>query len=202
MRISELSAHTGVPVPTIKYYLRERLLPEGERTAPTQAKYSDGHARRLRMIRSLIASGVSIAEVRKVLAALDSPPENPHELLGVAHAAVAPPAGEAIELTAAEQLAARIGWTPGTCDESVLQALARALQGLELAGFEVDDDVMDVYVRSIRDIAEAEIAGVPTDSAESAVRYVVLGSVLIEPMLLALRRVAEQVASVERFGQG
>jgi len=28
----------------------------------------------------------------------------------------------------------------------------------------------------------------------------VLGSVLVEPLLLALRRVAEQVASAERFG--
>ena len=41
MRISELSAQTGVPVPTIKYYLREGLLPEGERSAPTQAAYGE-----------------------------------------------------------------------------------------------------------------------------------------------------------------
>ena len=51
----------------------------------------------------------------------------------------------------------------------------------------------------IRRMAEAEIAHVPTESAEAAVRYVVLGSVLVEPLLLALRRVAEQVASAERF---
>ena len=202
MRISELSERAGVPVPTIKYYLRERLLPEGERTAPTQAKYNDAHLRRLRVIRSLIESGVSIAEVRKVLDALDSPPENPHELLGVAHAAVTAPAGESLDLAAAEQLGTRIGWLPGMCDESVLHALAHALQGLERAGFDVPDDVMEVYLRSIRDIADAEIAGVPTDSAESAVRYVVLGSVLIEPLLLALRRIAEQVASTERFSPG
>ena len=42
----------------------------------------------------------------------------------------------------------------------------------------------------------------PTESAEAAVRYVVLGSVLVEPLLLALRRVAEQVASARRFGRG
>ena len=55
------------------------------------------------------------------------------------------------------------------------------------------------YLDAITRIAEAEIAGVPTESAEAAVRYVVLGSVLVEPLLLALRRVAEQVASAERF---
>ena len=39
MRISELSARSGVSVATIKYYLRERVLPEGERTSATQATY-------------------------------------------------------------------------------------------------------------------------------------------------------------------
>ena len=38
MRISELSSVTGVPVPTIKYYIREGLLPRGERTAANQAR--------------------------------------------------------------------------------------------------------------------------------------------------------------------
>ncbi|MFY9714733.1 MAG: MerR family transcriptional regulator, partial [Microbacterium sp.] len=57
-----------------------------------------------------------------------------------------------------------------------------------------------VHLESIRRIADAEVAGVPTESAEAAVRYVVLGSVLVEPLLLALRRVAQQVASAERFG--
>ena len=59
---------------------------------------------------------------------------------------------------------------------------------------------MTVYLDAVTRIAEAEIAGVPTESAEAAVRYVVLGSVLVEPLLLALRRVAEQVASARRFG--
>jgi len=34
MRISQLSAESGVPIPTIKYYLREGLLPGGEATSP------------------------------------------------------------------------------------------------------------------------------------------------------------------------
>ena len=40
MRMAELSRRTGVPVPTIKYYLREGLLPPGERTSPNQAQNS------------------------------------------------------------------------------------------------------------------------------------------------------------------
>ncbi|MBT2484274.1 MULTISPECIES: MerR family transcriptional regulator [unclassified Microbacterium] len=201
MRISELSAQTGVSVPTIKYYLREGLLPEGERSAPTQAAYGEKHVERLRVIRALLDAGVSIAETRRVLGALDDPPEDPHLLLGAAHSAITPAVGDPLDLAEAERLVAGLGWKPGMCDASVLNAVARALQGLEQAGFEVPDAVMAEYLASMRRIADVEIAGVPEESAEAAVRYVVLGSVLVEPLLLALRRVAEQVSSGERFDQ-
>ena len=200
MRISELSARSGVTVPTIKYYLREGLLPEGERTSATQATYADLHVQRLRVVRALIDSGVSVAETRKVLEALDHPSANPHDLLGAAHAAVTPAGDGEVDIAEAERLVGPLGWEPGMCDANVLTAVARALQGLERAGFRVPEEVMAVYLDSVQRIARAEIAGVPTESIEAAVRYVVLGSVLVEPLLLALRRVAEQIASAERFG--
>ncbi len=202
MKISELSATTGVAVPTIKYYLREQLLPEGERSSPTQASYGEAHVKRLGVIRALIAAGVSIAEVRRVLDTLDNPPESAHLLLGSAHAAITPPVDDELDLTMAEEVAAGLGWRPGLCDDAVLHALARALDGLKSAGFDVPRDVMPAYLKGMREIADAEIAGVPTSSAEAAVQYVVLGSALVEPLLLALRRVAQQVASAERFGEG
>lgn len=198
MRISELSAQTDVAVATIKYYLREGLLPEGERTAPTQAAYGAHHVQRLRVIRALIGSGVTVAETRRVLDALDHPPASAHDLLGAAHAAVAPPADPDIDVSDAQRLVVKLGWRDGSCDPQMLAGVAQALRTLERAGFEVPADVMATYLDSIRRIARAEIAGVPQDASE-AVRYVVLGSVLVEPLLLALRRVAEQIASAERF---
>lgn len=201
MRISELSVQTGVTVPTIKYYLREGLLPEGERSSATQAAYGEKHVERLRVIRALLDAGVSIAETRRVLGALDDPPESPHELLGAAHAAITPAVEDgSVDLAEAEALVERLGWTPGACDPAVLHAVARALDGLRRAGFVVPDELMREYLTSVRRIADAEIAGVPGESAEAAVRYVVLGSVLVEPLLLAFRRVAQQVSSAERFG--
>ncbi len=143
---------------------------------------------------------MSIAETRRVVAALDDPPANPHELLGTAHAAITPPADDALDLAGAEALAARLGWKPGMCDPAVLHAVARGLQGLERVGFTVPEAVMAEYLASARRIADAEIAGVPEESAEAAVRYVVLGSVLVEPLLLALRRVAQQVSSGSGLG--
>lgn len=199
MRISELSERTGVSVASIKYYLREGLLPEGERSSPTQAAYGDLHVRRLSTIRALLDAGVSIADARTVLRTLDDPPANPHDLLGAAHAAVLPRAIGEVDLTAAEALAARLGWERGLCDPSLLEGLAKALHTLDRAGFTVPDAVMDAYLEAVEIIAAAELDGTPSTSVEDAVRYVVLGSVLVEPLLLALRRVAEQVASGRRF---
>lgn len=199
MRISELSSRTGVPVATIKYYLREGLLPEGRRTSPTQADYGDAHVRRVRVLRALVDAGVSIAEARRVVTTLDDPPADPLRLLEAAHSAVTPTAS-AVDTTAAERLVRGLGWRPGACDPGVLAGVADALVRLEGAGFTVPDAVMSIYLESIRALARAEIDHVPTESVEAAVEYVVLGSVLVEPLLLALRRVAEQVASAERFG--
>lgn len=202
MRISELSETTGVSVASIKYYLREGLLPEGRRTSPTQAEYDQAHVRRLAVIRALVDSGVTIAGARSVVAALDAPPEALNDLLGIAHAALAPSDAPVPDTTAAEAVLARLGWQPGWCDSDAVAAVARALQNIERAGFTVGDDLIEVYADAMGRIAAAEIAGVPTTSAEDAVRYVVLGSVLVEPLLLALRRAAEQIASGRRFGEG
>jgi DNA-binding transcriptional MerR regulator len=200
MRISELSAAAGVPVPTIKYYLREKLLPEGNRTSATQASYDESHAQRLRVIRALIASGVTIAEARKVVAVLDAPPPSAYELLGVAHSAVAPAPEEGLDTSAAQDLFRRLGGRPEWSDPTHLGSLARALHNVEQAGFQIPPEAVDAYIASARSIAEAEIAGIPRDSPESVVRYVVLGTVLPEQVLLALRRMAQQIVSAERFG--
>ncbi|MYU47619.1 MerR family transcriptional regulator, partial [Streptomyces sp. SID7803] len=52
MRLSELSERSGIATATIKYYLREGLLPPGERLSATQAEYDESHLRRLRLVRA------------------------------------------------------------------------------------------------------------------------------------------------------
>ena len=65
MRISELSRHSGVPVSTIKFYIREGLLPSGVRSQRNQASYDEAHLRRLDLIRSLQeAGGLALDTVR------------------------------------------------------------------------------------------------------------------------------------------
>jgi DNA-binding transcriptional MerR regulator len=200
MRISELAARSGVPVATIKYYLRERLLPRGSLTSVTQATYGDAHVERLRLIRALMDSaGLSIAQTRRVLESVDSPPESVHDLLGVAAEATSRPGGPGQSHERVHQLMARWGWRIDTKDCTAHASLAEALNALESAGFELPEAALDDYRAHMEQIAEREVANVPTDSPESAVRYVALGTVLIEPVLLALRRMAQQEASARRF---
>jgi DNA-binding transcriptional MerR regulator len=200
MRISELSAVSSVPVATIKYYLRERLLPEGRRSSATQATYGDAHVARLAVIRALVDSGVGIAGVRKVIAVLDDPPDDPYEILGAANGAVTPETPADIDLTAATELIGRMGGDAEACFPDQVAAVAHALATLERAGFTVPPAVMTAYLDGLSSMADAELAATPLDSAEAAVRYVVLGTVLVEPLLLALRRVAEQIAAAQQFG--
>lgn len=202
MRISELSAESGVPVATIKYYLRERLLPEGERTSPTQASYGIPHVQRLGVIRALVDAGVGIAGVRKVIGVLEEPPENPYDLLGAANAAVTPVVDGDLDLSAATALLERMGGSPADCFPDQLRAVAHALATLDRAGFTVPPSVMDAYLVHLAAIGDAELAATPETSMDDAVRYVVLGTALVEPLVLALRRVAEQIAASRRFSAG
>jgi len=201
MRISELSRETGVPVATIKFYLREHLLPEGTKTSSTQAQYGEEHVSRLRMVRALIGpGGLTLNAVRRALAAIDDPPERPYDLIVAAGSAVSPPSAGA-DHTEAHALLAAWGVDPATDDCSTHDDLAVALQGLDAAGFTLVEGALEHYRAHMSEIARFEIDRVPTTSAAEAVRYVVLGTVLVEPVLLALRRLAHRELTQQRFGE-
>ena len=90
MRMSALSRTTGVPVATVKYYLREGLLPPGEPTGVNQAEYGDVHVRRLRLIRALVEVGnVRLQDVSAILTAVDDDDLAVHDLLGAVQYALA-----------------------------------------------------------------------------------------------------------------
>ena len=184
-----------------KYYLREGLLPAAERTSATQAAYDTRHAERLRVIKALQAAGVSIADVPRVVAALDEPPAG-YDLLGVAHDAVTPRADAPVDTAGAFALYERLGGRREMVEPRLVDGIAHALATLEAADFTVPPDVLDAYVAAARTIAEREIAGIPEESPDDAVRYIVLGTVLTEPLVLALRRAAQQIVSSERDGPG
>lgn len=200
MRISELAGRSGVPVGTIKYYLREGLLPAGEPTAATQAQYGQEHVARLGLIRALLgAGGLSIATARTVLAAVDDPATSAHDTIGAAHSAL-PAVAEGVQpdLARARAHLARWGWQVHA-DSPALVRLAQALDALEAAAFDTTDALLDRYARAAGELGAQDVAEIPTDSVDETLHFVVIGTLLLEPVLLSLRRLAQEDASRRRF---
>jgi DNA-binding transcriptional MerR regulator len=200
VRISELSQSSGVSVPTIKFYLREGLLHEGVLTSATQAQYDESHEARLRLIRALVGpGGCSIAAAHRVIQAIENPPPSTHDLLGAA-LGLDPAPHRHPDHERVHQLMREWGWPVEEKTCPTHDALAEALSALDAAGFVLPDGALEMYKEHMEQLAAYELATVPTGSAAETVRYVVLGTVLPEPLILALRRMAQVRASALRFG--
>jgi len=194
MRISELSSASAVSVGTIKYYLREGLLPAGERTSPTTAEYTDAHLERLRLIRALLdEGGLGIDGVRRVLAALDVPDPAHLDLMATAQDALLAESGDDHpDDTRARAWLARRGW-PALPDQDPLPGrLEAAWAACERAGIEIGDAAMDRYADAVEQVARVDVASVPTGDPTAAVHRVVVGTVMIDPVLSALRLLAQR----------
>lgn len=199
MRISDLSHHSGVSVATIKYYLREGLLPPGELSSATQASYHEAHLERLRLIRALtVSAGLPVATARSILREIDDPGANPLDLLGATHELLSGPT-EPLDSEPTRLLMSELGWENELDFPGATDVLAHALAAVADAGFDAPEGILRQYGEAMATVAEVEIANIPTTSTEAAVRYVVLGTVMMEPVLLALRRLAENVAAIRRF---
>jgi DNA-binding transcriptional MerR regulator len=179
---------------------REGLLHDGQRTSATQAQYDESHLARLRLVRALIGvGGLSVAAARDVLDRLAHPPASMHDLLGEVQRLLGPRVDDQVDTRAAASVIERMGWRLETADPAPVRRLAAALAALEAADFTLPaDDVLD-YARAMQGLAQQEVAGVPSGPSDAAVRYTVLGTILVEPLLLALRRLAQIDASARRF---
>jgi DNA-binding transcriptional MerR regulator len=203
MRIGELARRGGVPVGTVKYYLREGLLPTGTLTAATQATYEERHVQRLALVRALVGTaGLSIAATAAVLRAIDDPPASHHELLGEVAEALSPATDpDQADLTRARALVDRWGWRIQP-DSPCLGQLATALEAVGEVGHPDVDGLLDRYAGLMAQLAAGDLADVPAGPPAETVRFVVSAIVLLEPLLLALRRLAQEDASARLFGGG
>jgi len=205
MRISELAAASGVPLPTVKFYLREGLLPPGDAIAVNQARYEESHLRRLRLIRALTeVGGLPLKSVNRVLEAIDDEHLPLHELLGVAHYALEPsaPADAGAMRDVVDALLDDLGWNINP-EAPARRTLGRALATLSDLGRAVSPAVLRRYAEAADSLATAEVAAVPAEASRGeAVESVVVGTVLYEAVLDALRRLAQEHHSSQRFGHG
>jgi DNA-binding transcriptional MerR regulator len=216
MRMAELTRVSGVPTATIKFYLREGLLQPGERTAPNQATYSEAHVRRLRLIRALReVGGLRIETIRRVLASVDGA-ERPWEVLGRVCDAIGESHRKARPGTAESQRAAADvdrflgaqGFRVRPSASSRTQLIDALVAIRSAFGDEFPVDVFGWYSDAVKGLARQEVSAsdalsrnvVPGDSEavtpEGSAQFdlsalleaIVYGTVLFEPVLLAMRR--------------
>lgn len=202
MRISELSERSGVPVATVKYYLREGLLEPGEVLNARESSYGEGHLSQLRLIRGLVhVLGASISQVRQILSIIDTPDQSPLEAMGKATSSL-PAIGESGDSAAADEsqraahLLERLGYRFDPASPTVAQ-LGSALALADDVGIRIDDDHITVYGEAARRIAQADFARVPWADPRAATTFAVLGTALYEPVLLAMRRLAHYEIGLE-----
>ncbi len=209
MKVSELSRVSGVTVPTIKFYLREGLLQSGAPTgARNQAEYDQAHVHRLRLVRVLLSLGdLSVASTRAVLAAINDADLPVHDMLSVVQRAMsgadAEPATPEIATarTDVDRYLAKRRWNVPE-DAPGRRALADALVALRELGEYAEADVFDPYAELADKLAKDEVATIPTDADRAeTVEAMVIGTVVFEAALVALRRLAHARHSARRFPQ-
>ncbi|GGS10824.1 transcriptional regulator [Streptomyces aureoverticillatus] len=220
MRLAELSTRSGVSTATIKYYLREGLLPPGRRVTATQAEYDEKHLQRLRLVRALIQVGrVPIASAREVLTALEDDSLDHNSRLGTAvwalpHGPESTPGdgdgGDDPDTAAARRtvdaLLEGVDWEYARgygADAPAYRMLVTAVGTLSRLGYPCAVEDLAPYARAGRQLAVADLDLLERyDSPDEQLEAAVALTVLYEPVLLALRRIAQAEESNRRFGRG
>ncbi len=68
MTISELSGHSNIPLSTIKFYIRENLMPGPNKTRGTKAYYNSTHLNRLKLIKKIQTEGnMPLSKIKEII---------------------------------------------------------------------------------------------------------------------------------------
>jgi DNA-binding transcriptional MerR regulator len=207
MRIAELSRRTGVPIPTIKYYLREGLVPAGERTGPNQAQYGEAHVRRLKLARALVeVGGLSIASAREALRLMFSAGLSELDIIGKAQYAMTP-AREYVEdeawdeaVAEVDELIAKRGWQVKPTNPA-RRTLADALATLRRLDQDDYFELLEAYAETAERLAADEIETVARrEDLDSVAEAVVVWTAVGDTVLASLRRLAQEDKSTRLLG--
>ncbi|PWJ56164.1 MerR HTH family regulatory protein [Quadrisphaera granulorum] len=198
MRISELAERSGTSPATIKFYVREGLLPPAAKTGYNQVSYGEEHVRRLHLVRALVdVGGLPISRVRAVVAAVDDPQVPLTEVMGVAQHALpgreasSPPSDPS--RAAVLDLVAAQGWAVHDGNPGLAQ-VAAVLDTWVAMGRKDLFDGLPHYARAAEAVARTDLALVWPDAADRdrSAETVVVGTVLGDVLVAGLRRIAQE----------
>ena len=71
MRIGDLASRSGLTVKTLRFYEQAGVLPEARRLSSGYRDYDDSATARLRFVKAAQAAGLTLGEIRQVIAVRD-----------------------------------------------------------------------------------------------------------------------------------
>ncbi len=206
MRISELAEHSGVPLATVKYYLREGLLPPGRWVNARLAEYDAGHVARLRLLRTLREVGaVPVSRLRDLVGVTEDAGLSVHDVLAAAAAAIAPPAPPPGPLrdrarAAAAEVVDGAGWDGVGATSPDRENLAAALEVVMSSGaLSGGPSALRPYVEAADTLGRLDVTSLDAEDPAALMEQMVVGQIVFGQILLVLRRLAEEHHSSVRF---
>jgi DNA-binding transcriptional MerR regulator len=197
--VSELAERADVPLATVKYYLREGLLPVGENTGPRRAEYDERHLRRLRVLRLLREIGeVPVTSLRQIVDALDDDATPVHDAMtqiaDVITDGPEPGQQDPAALAMVDEVFAVMHWDrirPESVDRVRLASLVSALNAPGPLGANVE--ILSFYAGVADHLARAEVALVDHSVERSQLlEDMVTGSVVYGQVFELLRQLGHE----------
>ncbi len=200
LTISRLATASGTSVATIKFYLREGLVPRGDPAAPARAFYGGSHVERLVLIRVLrTLGGLGIPAIRALCAVIDRRDARLEDVacrtMDALGSQTSRPHGSATDRARAQRdvrtflRSRQIDVRPKS---RAVADLADALASLRRVVPGVSVEALAPYLDAMLALAERDVAQtrqLVTGAAEAAYAAT-LSLVLWEPLLLILRRIS------------
>ncbi|GAA1792937.1 MerR family transcriptional regulator [Pseudarthrobacter sulfonivorans] len=206
MQLNELSDRSGISPASIKYYLREGLLPAGEAIHATRAEYSARHVERLELIQALRRIvGLNIGQIRLLVTMADDGVPRLDLLAAVQRVVLS-----------LENYATAIGGEPAAATDAVVRlrgwpdapsdarnALAAHLQLMASLNIPASADVLKTYSRAADDVAGIDIAATTApESIDKLILTAAVGMHMHSQLLLKLLALAQASHAIRRYQDG
>lgn len=203
MQLKELSGQSGVSPASIKYYLREGLLPAGETVNATRAQYSARHVERLGLIQVLRRTvGLNIEQIRGLLKMADDGAPRLALLAAVQRVVLdldtsATNSGD-VPTQAADAVVRLRNWPDYPSDAR--NALNAHLELMESLSIRVSGELLDTYSKAMDDVAGLDIAATTApDSVDQLILTAAVGMHMHSRLLLKLLALAQASHAIRRY---
>ncbi|NKX51694.1 MerR family transcriptional regulator [Arthrobacter deserti] len=192
MQLKELSARSGMSAASIKFYLREGLLPAGSTAASPRADYTQAHLRRLELIKVLRrVVELGLDRIKAITDGIDDPLLGDVELMGRVQGTVLGLAeGPVPDHPLMAGLVGSGRWVDAP--SRARNSLNLLLHRMDELGVPADADVLSAYADAVDQVAALDVGSAErARSRDDMVKTVAVGTHLYSDLLLKMLAVAQ-----------